>query len=125
MRLSDARHAIRPSGARRQTPRANVTHKTHIPLAPYPAHAGWSEYAHHAPNMSAPNTPSRTKSQAYKAQRPTGKDTDGAFCMRVLEDKEGQCVQIRRNTRVPLVPPNPKLFFKATSIFTSRATLAQ
>lgn len=31
----------------------------------------------------------------------------------------------RRNTRVPLVPPKPKLFFTATSILISRATLAQ
>ncbi len=33
--------------------------------------------------------------------------------------------QIRRNTNVPLVPPKPKLFFTATSIFISRAVLAQ
>ena len=31
----------------------------------------------------------------------------------------------RRNTSVPLVPPKPKLFFTATSIFISRAALAQ
>ena len=33
--------------------------------------------------------------------------------------------QTRRNTSVPLVPPKPKLFFTATSIFMSRAALAQ
>lgn len=33
--------------------------------------------------------------------------------------------QIFRNTRVPLVPPKPKLLFTATSIFMSRATFAQ
>ena len=33
--------------------------------------------------------------------------------------------QARLNTRVPLVPPKPKLFFTATSIFRSRAVLAQ
>ncbi len=34
-------------------------------------------------------------------------------------------VQWRRNTNVPLVPPNPKLFFTATSMRISRAVLAQ
>ena len=33
--------------------------------------------------------------------------------------------QMRRNTSVPLVPPKPKLFFTATSIFIGRASLAQ
>ncbi len=33
--------------------------------------------------------------------------------------------QTRRNTSVPLVPPKPKLFFTATSIFIARASLAQ
>ena len=33
--------------------------------------------------------------------------------------------QNRLNTSVPLVPPKPKLFFTATSIFMSRAELAQ
>jgi len=33
--------------------------------------------------------------------------------------------QTRRKTSVPLVPPKPKLFFTATSIFISRAVLAQ
>jgi len=33
--------------------------------------------------------------------------------------------QIRRSTSVPLVPPNPKLFFIATSMRISRAWLAQ
>jgi hypothetical protein len=33
--------------------------------------------------------------------------------------------QTRLNTSVPLVPPKPKLFFTAMSIFISRAVLAQ
>ena len=33
--------------------------------------------------------------------------------------------QTRLNTSVPLVPPKPKLFFTAYSIFISRAVLAQ
>ncbi len=33
--------------------------------------------------------------------------------------------QARRNTSVPLVPPKPKLFFTATSIFMALASLAQ
>ncbi len=56
-----------------------------------------------------------------QAKRPAGYATDGAFRM----GQTGVVRQIRRNTSVPLVPPKPKLFFSATSIFTSRATLAQ
>jgi len=37
----------------------------------------------------------------------------------------GEIQAARRNTSVPLVPPKPKLFFTATSIFIGRATLAQ
>jgi len=37
----------------------------------------------------------------------------------------GLRAQARRKTSVPLVPPKPKLFFTATSIFRSRAVLAQ
>nr|WKF56808.1 hypothetical protein HUO10_001276 [Paraburkholderia busanensis] len=33
--------------------------------------------------------------------------------------------QARLNTSVPFVPPNPNEFFSATSIFISRAVLAQ
>ena len=33
--------------------------------------------------------------------------------------------QTRRKTSAPLVPPKPKLFFTATSIFIARAWLAQ
>ncbi len=36
-----------------------------------------------------------------------------------------QSIQTRRKTRDPLVPPKPKLFLSATSIFMSRAVLAQ
>jgi hypothetical protein len=36
-----------------------------------------------------------------------------------------QANQTRLNTSVPFVPPNPKEFFSATSIFISRAVLAQ
>ena len=36
-----------------------------------------------------------------------------------------EATQTRRNTSVPLVPPKPKLFLIATSIFMSRAVLAQ
>jgi hypothetical protein len=36
-----------------------------------------------------------------------------------------QGTQARRNSSVPFVPPKPKLFFTATSIFISRAVLAQ
>ena len=40
-------------------------------------------------------------------------------------EAEAEQAQMRRNTRVPLVPPKPKLFFTATSIFMSRAVPAQ
>ncbi len=43
-------------------------------------------------------------------------ETGGALRMRS---------QTRRKTSVPLVPPKPKLFFTATSIFISRAVFAQ
>jgi hypothetical protein len=36
-----------------------------------------------------------------------------------------RAVQARRNTKVPLVPPKPKLFFTATSMRMARAVLAQ
>lgn len=42
---------------------------------------------------------------------------------RYLQKK--QPPQARLNTRVPFVPPNPKLFFTAYSIFICRASLAQ
>jgi hypothetical protein len=46
----------------------------------------------------------------------------GGACM---GSAAGRGVQTRLNTRVPLVPPKPKLFFTAYSIFISRAVLAQ
>ena len=39
--------------------------------------------------------------------------------------KGGELQSTRLKTKVPLVPPKPKLFFTATSIFISRAVLAQ
>lgn len=41
------------------------------------------------------------------------------------KSRSSKTVQTRRKTSVPFVPPNPKLFFTATSIFISRAVLAQ
>ena len=49
--------------------------------------------------------------------------TGGAADMRSNDGTDD--AQARRNTSVPLVPPKPKLFFTATSIFMSRAVLAQ
>jgi hypothetical protein len=57
-----------------------------------------------------------------QTKRPTGKTTGGALCMG-WTCREAR--QMRLNTREPLVPPKPKLFFRATSIFRSRAVLAQ
>ena len=45
--------------------------------------------------------------------------------LRARRRRAGGCrLQARRKTSVPLVPPKPKLFFTATSIFISRAVLA-
>jgi hypothetical protein len=48
--------------------------------------------------------------------------TEGAACMGGGASGNAQA---RRNTSVPLVPPNPKLFLAAYSIFICRAVLAQ
>ena len=62
--------------------------------------------------------------------RPTGNRTPGtafALVMGGIADSGPSAWrrQNRLNTSVPLVPPKPKLFFTATSIFMSRAELAQ
>jgi hypothetical protein len=44
---------------------------------------------------------------------------------RTLTAGAARTAQKRRKTSVPLVPPKPKLFFTATSIFIGRAWLAQ
>jgi len=49
----------------------------------------------------------------------------GDACMAAAERRTQRRDQMRLNTRVPLVPPKPKLFFTAYSIFMSRAALAQ
>lgn len=71
--------------------------------------------------------PDVINSPAYKAQRPTGYMTDGALRILGREQVGVRRVsdQMRLKTRVPLVPPNPKLFLMATSIFMSLAVLAQ
>ena len=51
------------------------------------------------------------------------KRTGGAACIVMCQRR--RAAQARRNTNVPLVPPKPKLFFTATSIFISRAVWAQ
>ena len=50
---------------------------------------------------------------------------DGRPARTGLPRPTGEVQAARRNTSVPLVPPKPKLFFTATSIFICRATLAQ
>ena len=49
--------------------------------------------------------------------------TGGAACIRA--NQRQRAAQARRNTNVPLVPPKPKLFLTAKSIFICRAVLAQ
>jgi len=70
-----------------------------LPTSPRPADA-----------ISHAGSRGKTVSNAGAARKP-----DGPAARR----------QMRRNTRLPLVPPKPKLFFAATSIFISRASLAQ
>lgn len=50
---------------------------------------------------------------------------EGDACMPAARRETRRRDQMRLNTRVPLVPPKPKLFFTAYSIFMSRAVLAQ
>ena len=49
----------------------------------------------------------------------------GDACMLAAGRGARQGAQMRLNTSVPLVPPKPKLFLTAYSIFMSRAVLAQ
>jgi len=55
----------------------------------------------------------------------TRTSTTGASLKSVDERRRRRLPQTRLKTSVPLVPPKPKLFLTATSIFISRAVLAQ
>ena len=68
-------------------------------------------------------TPASAKNDATLLRKDGRKRTDNACCNR--ESVMSAPNQTRLNTNVPLVPPKPKLFLTATSIFMSRAVLAQ
>lgn len=70
----------------------------------------------------AENAKAATSKRMCQRDRITGKLTAGARCM---TRAAGRADQTRLKTREPLVPPKPKLFFSATSMRMSRATLAQ
>ena len=78
-------------------------------------------------------TPCRSRQAPFGA---TGQDAAGAARLmaqgRSMRKRTvlggiapGHGAQARRKTSVPLVPPKPKLFLTATSIFMSRAMFAQ
>jgi len=123
-----ASHRNKPSGVRCQLHVAKPIQSSHktTPVMRPPASAV-VPLTHHPPASAAkPNAPRPSIHQPYKAQRPTGYRTDGALRMiRPSEPCGCQQAQTRLKTSVPLVPPKPKLFFMAKSIFMSRATLAQ
>lgn len=70
--------------------------------------------------MPGPQSPSHTnpfqqKQNAPPERKPTGRHACSRKTLQTM----------RLNTNDPLVPPKPKLFLSATSIFMSRAVLAQ
>ena len=121
-------HRNRPLGA---GSRLRATAKPHTvpPTAPAPSSNTLAQ-AGHAPAASQPIAQCSTAvtlsawrhATAARSARPgaSAKFTGGAARM-----GEAAGDHTRRRTSVPLVPPKPKLFFTATSIFISRAVLAQ
>lgn len=97
---------------------AAVAVATHAPVT-MPARGAQNRYADAA--AAATNAASTTYDTAEarsekRCGRPAGASNG-------LVKRCGR--QTRLNTSVPLVPPKPKLFFTATSIFISRAVFAQ
>ncbi len=115
-------------------------------------HTGWAEAPQRiqAKSASKPTADPIASTVASQGLRPTGNWTAGAWlreartltsarpCQAIRPSVAQRCrslkrgaqrtkagFQTRRNTRVPLVPPKPKLFLTATSNFRSRAMLAQ
>ena len=69
----------------------------------------------------------RERDKSDERERAGATQPDAALA-RIGKDRPGEPGvghQIRRKTSVPLVPPKPKEFFSATSIFICRAVLAQ
>ena len=77
--------------------------------------------AHHAAIVRAPSTVLIPHAARQRPKRVTATWTAGAARMKAPDLR----FQIRLKMSVPFVPPNPKLFFTACSIFMSRAVLAQ
>ena len=69
--------------------------------------------------IAAPATSQTATRQTSKRRSLSSKNTLSRMAC------AGASAQARLKTRVPLVPPNPKLFLTACSIFIGRASLAQ
>ena len=70
-----------------------------------------------------PSTDDRSRQDVQQKDSPPGPGRGDA--LQLDRRRRAHARQTRRNTRVPLVPPKPKLFFTATSMRIDRATLAQ
>src|SRR6187399_1193880 len=104
---------------RAAAPSANVaTANTPLTAAPISADASQS------PIETAVKATSATTKARHEGCRRTRISTGGAPRMQPVGSPT-RSHQIRLKTNVPLVPPNPKLFLTAYSIFRSRASLAQ
>ena len=110
------------TAAREFTPPAHSSqHQTKTPNKPcrYDRHRGGGTCR--LPVAQPPCTQKSPK----QAQAPTPNKTPHRVNHRWGVVHGGVSRQMRLKTSEPLVPPKPKLFFRATSIFKSRAVLAQ
>ena len=84
---------------------------------------GWSPLSDHAQASAADDAASDNARHTprHTPKRETETEKAGGACMACAPRVD----QTRLNTSVPLVPPKPKLFLTAYSIFISRAVLAQ
>ncbi len=101
-------------------------------IAATAAHAGQDcQPAIHAASAMPVVEPSTSEARRHAVSRGTSMRTVAVAVVGTRARGQGRApqtgaaLQARRNTRVPLVPPKPKLFFKAMSIFIWRAVLAQ
>jgi hypothetical protein len=120
---ASVRWAIRSSCAKRMRPtRPSPRYRPAQPRACRFRHAAWTTSRPRPPARSRPRAPTAIDKTQYA---PPGKPRKGRCACKNRVDWLLAAAQMRRNTSVPLVPPKPKLFFTATSIFMSRAVLAQ
>ena len=113
-------HVNQPMGVRHQHQHNLIFNMLVIPSSPAHCHPTSDAERDHPCMAATANTTVETSShdnkhQPRKRERPTGKDTGGAWPRDKCAQTEcGQSTQTNRlNTSEPLVPPNPKLFFRA------------